>query len=147
MTASRRRTAALGLGLWLATAALPAAAEVQLPAGNGVKAGGTLSNELRIGRLTTSADGQKARTELRANTIERTAAGGDITVTTDIDELILRAEGRSAKSEMAVGVVRDVTTGGDLTNSVMIGSSTNIAIGAGARACTELGTLGVGACR
>ena len=52
MTASRRRTAALGLGLWLATAALPAAAEVQLPAGNGVKAGGTLHSARKSVKVT-----------------------------------------------------------------------------------------------
>jgi hypothetical protein len=56
-------------------------------------------------------------------------------------------EGSGAVSRMAVGTISGVTVGGDLDNTVTIGTSTNIAIGAGARACTEVGTMGRATCR
>lgn len=142
-TARRHRHSAIALGLWLAASlALPAAAEVQLPANDGVKAGGSITNQLEIKKLTTSAQGKDARTVLRGNTIQRTTAGGDISNVTEIDELTLSAHGKDAVSKMAVGMISDVEAGGDIVNQVTVGTSTNVAIGAGARACTELGTLG-----
>jgi hypothetical protein len=142
-TARRSGHIALGLGLWLAVcAALPATAEVTMSGNDGVKAGGSITNELQIKKLTTSAEGKNAKTVLRGNTIQRTTAGGDISNVTEIDELTLRADGKNAVSKMAVGTISDVEAGGDITNRVTVGTSTNVAIGAGARACTELGTLG-----
>lgn len=131
----------------VALTALPAAAEVRLPAGDGVEVDGKLVNELQINTFSTTSDGEKATTTLRANTIERTRVGGNLTNRTTIDELTLRAEGRGASSTMAIGTISGVTTGGDLTNTVTLGTSMNVAIGSGARACTELGTLGrIGVC-
>lgn len=142
----RRRSSCLVVCL-VALTALPAAAEVRLPAGDGVAVDGKLVNELQIKKSSATSDGEKASTTLRANTIERTRVGGNLTNRTTIDELTLRAEGRGATSTMAIGTISGVTTGGDLTNTVTLGTSTNVAIGAGARACTELGTLGrVGIC-
>ena len=144
-----RRLLAASLGCWLgALAALPAMAEVKLSRDGGVAVGGRLTNELRIKEMSSTSAGEKARTTLRANTIENTAVGGDLTNRTSIDQLILRAEGQGAVSEMAIGTIADTAVGGDLDNSVVLGTSTNIAIGAGARACTELGTIGrTGLCR
>jgi len=134
---------ALVVGLWLvASVALPAAAEVKMSGNDGVKAGGSITNELQIKKLTTSAEGKNAKTVLRGNTIQRTTAGGNISNVTEIDELTLRAEGKNAVSKMAVGTISDVEAGGDITNQVTVGTSTNTASGAGAYACTELGTLG-----
>ncbi len=48
---------------------------------------------------------------------------------------------------MAIGTIEDVEAGGSISNSVSIGSSLNIAIGAGARACSEIGTMGRATCR
>ena len=142
-TARRFGRTTLGLGLWLAACvALPAAAEVKMSGNDGVKAGGSITNQLQIKKLTTSAQGKNAKTVLRGNTIQRTTAGGDISNVTEIDELTLEANGKGAVSKMAVGTISDVEAGGDITNQVTIGTSTNVAIGDGARACTELGTLG-----
>lgn len=143
------RPLAFSLALCLGTlAALPTAAEVKLPGDGGVSVGGRLTNDLQIKEMSTTSDGEKARTTLRANTIENTAVGGDLTNRTRIDQLILRAQGQGAVSEMAIGTIADTAVGGDLDNSVVLGTSTNIAIGAGARACTELGTIGrSGICR
>jgi hypothetical protein len=145
---------AAGLGLTLAAlSALPAAAEVKLPSERGVEVrggvavGGALTNQQSIGSYSTSSDGANARTSLRIGTVERSKAGGSITNTTEIGDLTLRAQGRDAVSQMVVGTIEDVEADGSITNSVTIGSSLNIAIGAGARACTEIGTMGKATCR
>lgn len=148
-TRRHRLLLAASLGLWLgALPILPAAAEVRLPSDGGVSVGGRLTNDLQIKRMSSTSEGEKARSSLRTNTLENTAVGGDLTNQTTIDRLTLRAEGRGAVSEMAIGTITDTTVGGDLENSVVLGTSTNIAIGSGARACTELGTIGrTGICR
>ena len=139
---------AAGLGLALAAlSALPAAAEVKLPSERGVEVGGALTNQQSIGSYSTSSDGANARTSLRINTVERSKARGSIKNTTEIGDLTLRAQGRDAVSQMVIGTIEDVEADGSITNSVTIGSSLNIAIGAGARACTEIGTMGKATCR
>jgi hypothetical protein len=143
------RALAIGFALCLgALTALPATAEVKVPDDGGVSVGGRLTNDLHIKEMSNTSDGEKARTTLRANTIENTAVGGNLTNQTTIDQLILSTQGQGAVSEIAIGVISDTAVGGDLDNSVVLGTSSTIAIGSGARACTELGTIGrSGICR
>ena len=133
--------------LLTAIVASPAKAEMLLPNGAGVQLDGALVDLMEIEALAAASEGDGATTTLRAGAVERRRVGGRVTSRTTIDSLILHAEGQDSSSTMAVGTISDVTTGGDLANTVTLGTSTNIAIGAGARACTELGTLGrIGVC-
>ena len=116
-------------------------AEVKLPRDGGASVDGRLTNELQIKEMSNTSGGEKARTSLRANTPENTAVGGDLTNRTRIEKLTLRDEGLGAVSEIAIGTITDTTVGSDLENSVVLDTSTNIAIGSAARACTEVGKI------
>ena len=142
----RSLAACLGFAL-VAFTALPAAAEVRLPASGDAEVEGNVVKQLAIGSLTTSSDGERARTSLRLNEVEHSRARDGITNTIEIGDLTLRAQGRGAVSETVIGTVEGVEAEGAITNSVTIGSSLNIAIGGGARACTEIGTMGPSTCR
>lgn len=162
----RRPLPALTLACALAaTVALPALADVRLRQGpptgeaalaaegvvvsdEALRIGGKTVNELVIDKLVTSSRGRGATSRVDANIVARSRVGGDLTVQSRIGGLTQHAEGTDARAVTVVGTVNDTTVGGNLRNTVTVGSSTNIAIGRGAVACTELGIFGPsGVCR
>lgn len=73
--------------------------------------------------------------------------GGGIVNRLEIGRVTQDARGQGAVSKTIIGVIEDVEAAGTITNQVTIGTSTDIAIGAGARACSEIGTIGRATCR
>jgi|GEM_PF-2159505 len=133
-------------GLCLATLlALPSLAEVR------VSGDRVAPVELGIEAEAVDPVGPKSEgggeTRLRIGEVERSTAPEGIDNRLDIGTLTQQAEGEDAVSETIIGIIEDVQAGGSIINQVTIGTSTDIAIGAGARACSEIGTLGSAGCR